>query len=455
MPRAPKTDKKSKAKRSFYPEGSEIVIREITNKHGSQTFLPSFQVIVPASVTQRTGFREFKQFKDRGAAERWAEDRFINYRNHGRSFSALPPKAQQDALSAWAKLSEHGIGFMEAAEAAIRHLRPAGGKKTVAEVIAELKASKATRTERGELRRRTMEDFRLRAAKVEGRFGTQLINTLTEGGVAAWLKELAAVGHKGSPLSPSSVHHYCQGLSEVCRYAVAKRYCTENPVDHIPREERSATMGKTAKRGDICILSVEESEKLLKAAVAQPGQKYLAPTVLRLFCGLRTEEITRLSWQDVCWQNETPYVHISELVAKGRFVRNVTIPPNALEWLTLCPTKEGKLVPQNTSRPYCRAFRALEVAAKLPAKDANGKLVQRRNATRHSFASYHFALCGDSLKTSKELGHRQGDSLLFEHYRHLVTKGMGARFFALSPNAPAKGGVVPFTGEKPQAVAQA
>ena len=444
MARPHLSSKPATTSRWEYPEKSGIYINEKTNKSGGKAFGTSYRVIVPTSVTSRTGYRAEKQCKTLKDAKAWAEEQLLAYGNHGRSFTALPAQAQRDAITAWAKLSEHGIGFIEAAEAAIRYLRPAGGKKTVTEVIAELKASKATRKERGELRGRSMEDFRLRSAKVEGRFGTRHINTLTEGEVAAWLKELATTGNNGRPLSPISVRHYAQGLSEICRYAVAKRYCLENPLDHITREEKAATMGKTAKRGDINILTGEEAKRLLEAAKAQPGQKYLASTILRLFCGLRTEEVTRLSWHDVRWQEESPYVHISEQIAKGHAARNVTIAQNALEWLTLCPTKEGKIVPQNSSRPYCRAFRALVVAAKLPTKDAKGKALQHRNATRHSFASYHFAMHGDSISTSKELGHRQGDTLLFNHYRRLVTKAEGERFFALSPNAKAAGKVTPF-----------
>jgi hypothetical protein len=48
---------------------------------------------------------------------------------------------------------------------------------------------------------------------------------------------------------------------------------------------------------------------------------------------------------------------------------------------------------------------------------------------RHSFASYHLALFG-AEKTIAAMGH--GDyTMLFQHYRALVTKAEAERFFGL------------------------
>jgi len=62
---------------------------------------------------------------------------------------------------------------------------------------------------------------------------------------------------------------------------------------------------------------------------------------------------------------------------------------------------------------------------------------------RHSFGSYHFALHADSIKTSNELGHQQGDNVLFEHYRALTNKKQADAYFGLVPD-PALGEVVQF-----------
>jgi co-chaperonin GroES (HSP10) len=53
---------------------------------------------------------------------------------------------------------------------------------------------------------------------------------------------------------------------------------------------------------------------------------------------------------------------------------------------------------------------------------------------RHSFGSYHFAMYADSIKTSNELGHKQGDNVLFSHYRALSTKEKSEQYFKIVPS---------------------
>ena len=52
---------------------------------------------------------------------------------------------------------------------------------------------------------------------------------------------------------------------------------------------------------------------------------------------------------------------------------------------------------------------------------------------RHSFGTYHFALHGDPLKTSVEMGHKTGDDVLFEHYRSLAKKDEAKEYFNIFP----------------------
>jgi integrase len=174
--------------------------------------------------------------------------------------------------------------------------------------------------------------------------------------------------------------------------------------------------------------------------------KLLSSVALRLFCGMRTEEIVRCDWHDVRWQETKPFVHIGEDKAKGRAARNVTIPPNALEWLALCTEKKGPISPRKDSVGYCKAFRRLRRKAELDTKDPKtGKWVSmwETNDTRHSFGSYHYAAHGDAILTSREMGHKQGDTMLFSHYRQLTTEAEGLRYFALVPQ-PAIAEHLPF-----------
>ena len=52
---------------------------------------------------------------------------------------------------------------------------------------------------------------------------------------------------------------------------------------------------------------------------------------------------------------------------------------------------------------------------------------------RHSFGSYHYALYGNPLETSRLLGHKASDQVLFDHYRALATKAQAETYFAIKP----------------------
>ncbi len=54
---------------------------------------------------------------------------------------------------------------------------------------------------------------------------------------------------------------------------------------------------------------------------------------------------------------------------------------------------------------------------------------------RHSFGTYHYALNGNSISTSRELGHKADDTVLFDHYRALTTKNEAEKFFSITPKA--------------------
>lgn len=426
--------KQAKAKSWEYPASSGIIIAEIANRTGGEAFGVSYQVRIPAKLA---GNREQHQRKTKIEAETLAEDRFIALKQHGRLFAALPPAAQEEAALAWSKyLQKSGVGFLEAAATAVRVLRPEGGPKTVAEVIAELKESKEARYKRGELRERSWLDYDSRSKKAVAEFGHRPINLVTGDDLAGWLKRMQTAGVGDGPLGNRSVKNYRNYLSELFTYAAQKRYCSENPLLRFTREELAKLGGNKNKRAKINVLSVAQAEALVRTAQAHPEVGMLPSIVLRLFCGLRTEEVVRLDWHDVRWQEPEPYVTISEEQAKGRAARNVTIPPNALEWLALCPKKTGPVSPVNDSPGHCKKFRRIQKLAGFGTVDEKtGKWRSGResNDTRHSYGSYHFALHGNSILTATEMGHKQGDTVLFNNYRKLTTKAEGRLYFGIRP----------------------
>jgi integrase len=159
--------------------------------------------------------------------------------------------------------------------------------------------------------------------------------------------------------------------------------------------------------------------------------------VLRLFCGIRTGEVSRLEWTEVHWLDPKPYVHIPAGKAKKRQIRHVEIPPNALAWLQVCnPPAAGRIDPKS-ALTYAKRFGRISKLAGIGKKDASGEWVSdwESNDTRHSFGSYDYALHGDAIRTARLMGHKQGDDVLFAHYRSLVTKEEAEKYFGLAPDS--------------------
>ena len=128
-----------------HPKGSGIVIDRIVNQNNGVTYGESYEIRVPKKLTNNK--REKYQRKTRHDAIKCAEERFLALKRHGTQFSRIPASIQQEAAIAWEMLDPHGISLIEAAKAAILHLRPAGGRVTLAAVLKELRESKQARFE--------------------------------------------------------------------------------------------------------------------------------------------------------------------------------------------------------------------------------------------------------------------------------------------------------------------
>ena len=432
-----------------HPRGSGIRVAEIPNTTAGSIYGTSFQIRVPAKLTG--GRRELHQRKTRRDAERLAEERLLAVKKHGTDIASMPPDALRQAATAWGLLQEHNkskgatLGLVEVVRAGIQSLNPTGGIRTLAEVLKELRESKAERCKMGQLGHATNHDFAIRSARIEEDLGEYVMSDLTHTVVAEWLEKMAKGGAQfGGPLSARSVRNYRNILSEAFRFALARQYCATNPFDRFTKEDlkRHGGLNAAGTTGDINKLSVDEARRLLAAAAQEPNENgMLASVVLRLFCGFRTTEVVRLDWSEIHWQDPKPFVHLPASKAKKRRVRNVEIPVNAVAWLRMCkPPTTGSVVPgtgesTKDAKNYCTRFRRIARAAKIGKEsETDGwRSEWENNDTRHAFGSYHYALHGDALLTAAQMGHEQGDTVLFAHYRALATKEEGQAYFDIKP----------------------
>jgi integrase len=400
-----------------HPKNSGIHLREVLNRHGGETFGAAYLVTLPSKITGKN--RERKQFKGRAAAEEWANKAFLGYRKEGEGFFALSDTERREVAASLPLLREKGISISEAVQFAIKGLRPEGRTKTLREVVAELTASKAQRRERGDLRERSEQDFRHRGEKFACGFEGRLIAEITGDEIKAWLNDLK--------ICPRSNQNYLAAIGEVFKFATQKRYVAFSPLDHLTDVDRKELCGRGSEAKEPSILTPDDAERLLKAALDNPDLDLLGAVTLGLFCGLRTEEIKRLDWKAVRLAESSPSVIIGAKIAKKRRFRHVDIPPVALPWLALVPSREGQVTRNDHPHDYQKRFRKLFALAKFDHWDTN--------AMRHSFGSYHYALHGNPLETSRLLGHKASDQVLFDHYRALATKTAAEAYFSIRPPA--------------------
>lgn len=410
----------------IHPKGSGIRIRPKINTSGKDAFGISYAVTVPSKVTG--GARKRKQFSEQSKAEAWAEQQWTGAQVQGEVYFEATSAERNQFADVLPLLRAKGISLREAVEFALPRLRPDGGDKSLREIVEELRVSKASMLERGTLRDHSERSFRIRSEKIIQEFGDTLARNLTLAEVKTWLEAM--------DLAPRTIKNQLACLSEVLRYSVARQYASDNVLDRLTEADRRELYGHE-EECEPEILTPKETERLLTAALRHPELDLLGAVTLGVFCGLRTEELKKLEWKDV--RLDEDFVTIGKSVAKKRRIRNVTLPSEAIQWLTCCPCRTGELTRSSSFNDYQKRFQRLLKHAGFTEKytDDNGKeqerVIWKKNALRHSFGTYHFALHGDSIKTSNELGHRQGDNVLFEHYRALATKKQGEAYFGIMP----------------------
>ncbi len=411
-----------------HPKKSGIWIRAFSytqSFNGKEGEYTAYQVTLPAKLTGKARVR--KQFKKKLDAERWSADQYRGAKRQGEDYFRATEAERREFTQWMPKLRESGITIAEAASFAIKRLRPEGGERSVTQAVEELVDSKRLRLERGDLRERSYKDFTNRASKFGSAFEGLPIKELTLDSITDWLL--------GLELGPRTIKNYLSIISEVLKYAYQKQYIAESPLERLTDSDRKELIGNNNSESQPSILSLEESKRLLESALAHSELDLLGPVVLGLFCGIRIEELKRLNWANIRDQDDRPFVTISAEMAKKRRIRNIDIPKVALKWLSLIKVREGVVARGKHHDDYRRRFNQLLQSGGFGHTDEKGKWVSdwETNAMRHSFGTYHYALHGNPLETSRQLGHKSNDQVLFDHYRALATKEQGEAFFSIVP----------------------
>ncbi len=318
----------------------------------------------------------------------------------GASAFAISPGQVADA--AWAYKQLGSASLRDAVSYYLEHARPKGGLKPLSVVINEHLESlkKSGAAERYCYAQRISCEVLLRELEHDAGEDPQ-ISIITKADI-----ETVADRQGWKPLNK---RNYLRDWAMLFRFAVMQDYRVTNPLDKIVRPR--------VPRKDPEIYTVDEAAILLRTArdVFPPVLPFVA---IGLFAGVRVDELRRMTWEMV---DEESIGLPSSVTKKGAEPRNIPIAPNLLEWLKLCRDERGPVVPDPPLRWWTDAL-------------YNEVGFRKRNALRHSFASYYLAYTDSPEKTQMALG-QQTPSVLFRHYRQVVKPKAAADYFALTPSS--------------------
>lgn len=361
-----------------------------------------------------TGFvikpRIRKKFDEADLAAAFAEKLKVQRANEGTRAFDLGARERHDAQEAIKVLSGTGVSLTDAAEFYKRHAQVAQSGKTLVQTWEELVDFKQ------HIQGKSVgyvDGIRCRLKHFVDEFGNRPVAEITAPELQSWLyrdQTISALTRKNYFALLSVLFGFAQGKRDRKR-PTAVPYRLDNPMDAVARP--------TFLSEPPGILTVNEASRLLSHAQATQEKFGLLPYVaLALFCGVRAAELRQLQWTDVNLRKGQ--VTIPARIAKKRRLRNIPITDNCKKWLSPFGKSEGSVAPIDC------AHRLVDLVRNA------GFRSWPKNAMRHSFGSYYFAMSENAPETSARLGHK-GDEMLFEHYRALADKADAEAFFAITP----------------------
>ena len=314
-------------------------------------------------------------------------------------------------------LEPYGVSLPVAAETIARCLKTAGDPTSVLSAVNfwSLRNKPVSRARVSEVvekmlivkrneqsSERHLGDLRSRLGRFAADFQKDC-SDVTTAEIQHWLDDL--------DLTNRSKINYRTTIHSLFEFAVTRGYAADNPV--------KATQTVKADDVDIEIYTPVEMRKLLAAASIE----FVPSIVLGAFAGLRSAEIQRLTWDDIRLAER--HIVVGKDQAKTATRRIVPIWENCAEWLAPYAGRTGLI--------WGGGYTQFYDAQNLTAEKAG--IAWKRNALRHSYASYRFAQTTDPGKVAGELGNSV--NMVNKHYRELVARQSADKWFNIKPDKAA------------------
>lgn len=230
------------------------------------------------------------------------------------------------------------------------------------------------------------------------------IGEITTSDINEWLRGLE-MGTRSRDNHRNSVHNFF-------RFARAEGYLIK---DRPTAADETKQVDEGA--GENEVFTVEEMKKILTGI-----PKRIIPTlVIKAFSGVRTEEMSRITWENIKFEQNVIILPKSITKTKGR--RMVPLKPNLKAWLKPYQTERGKIA--------ARWVNAETLAKAWTNWIKKVGVTYKKNAMRNSYISYRLAEIADINRVALECGTSGG--VIQENYLELVTKEKADEWFALMP----------------------
>jgi integrase len=363
------------------------------------------------------GRRIRKYFETRQVAETFVEAEQIRRENLGKRATHIDGALAEDALRAsdilkptpytlldaarfvahaHSKLEPHAVRIDDAINEQAAAIERRKRSVTVDQLVDEFIANRRAKG-KSEI---YIRDLTNRFRRFKSLMGKRITAEITSGDVDDWIQSLN--------VGPQTQNNFRAVLSAMWTFAVRRNYAATNVIQLVDKT--------SVVRDHIPTFSVEQLTTLLAAAPPE----YLPVLAIGAFAGLRPEEINKLQWEDLDFEEGT--IRVNASAAKTRRKRFAEISDNLRTWLEPYARCSGPVARPNLQKLRRATMKQAKIEKWPP------------DVLRHSFASAHYAFHMDPARTAVIMGHRD-QNMLLTYYRAVMKPSEAAKYWNLVPNS--------------------
>jgi integrase len=307
------------------------------------------------------------------------------------------------ALKCFQKLAPYNVPLMSAVDAYIAEHCVTVAGKTVSDGVDDFVKS----CRRANLKPRTITQYESDLSIYCETFAESQMTGVVRDDVEEWLDEF--------DWSARTRRNKLTTLTTFYTFAIDKNYCAINPAERIKRPK--------VDDEPIGLLTPDQTEALLNQAI-KDRKDLVGSIAIAAFAGPRRSELCALNWEEIHRQEREAEVKASK--AKTRQRRIISINATLAKWLEVYGLDKGPVSVTHNADVWGKWVRELAQSA--------GIEVWPKNALRHGFGSYFFALIKDEARVAAEMGN--SPEMVHRHYRAIVTGDNCSRFWAILPPQP-------------------